>query len=119
MRDPSDASEQAEEGKGDAIEGVAAPGPGQNVTVNVQNVHTTATTSKAKQVSATPRKPKTKKKAVEEVGAKICEALDDLRAKENKETESTAVDYAFASYSKRIKGFLTDSQQEECLQEIG
>ena len=56
---------------------------------------------------------------MEEVGAKICEALDDLRAKENKETESTAVDYAFASYSKRIKGFLTDSQQEECLQEIG
>ena len=64
----------------------------------------------------TPRKQKNKKKTNEEVGAKIVEVLDDLKKEEE---DASALDYAFASHSKRMKAFLTDSQQEECLQEIG
>ena len=89
-----------------------------NVTVNVQNV--TASTSKVKpgpaSTAPTPRKQKNKKKTNEEVGAKIVEVLDDLKKEEE---DASALDYAFASHSKRMKAFLTDSQQEECLQEIG
>ena len=78
----------------------------------------TASTSKVKpgpaSTAPTPRKQKKKKK--NEVGAKIVEVLDDLKKEEE---DASALDYAFASHSKRMKAFLTDSQQEECLKEIG
>ena len=81
-------------------------GAASNVTVNVQNI--------PPQVKAKPTPSKKKS------GDDLCQKISDFLDEEKKNQENdTAVDFAFASYSKRMRQFLSDSQQEEVLQDIG
>ena len=96
----------------------AVPAAAANVTVNMYRMLPPLPPRWSLGLLVQPQPPvnkKTKRKQMRRLERKIVEVLDDMKKEEE---GASALDYAFASHSKQMKAFLSDSQQEECLQEI-